>query len=99
MNISKNKTSIAINQSKEGETMETKMEKILSQKEPIKDKAPIIWTPKDEGVRPEFDIRTDRWEMAQKAMDLATKSGKAKRQKMLKDDGVLPEETQKSGEE
>lgn len=66
----------------EGETMLTKVRRILNDKEPITDGADIIYTEKKDGVRPEFDIRTDRWEVAQRAMDkvAAAKIAKSKQQ-------------------
>ena len=33
------------------------------------DGAPLIYTPKEDGVKPEFDIRTDKWQIAINAMD------------------------------
>lgn len=38
------------------------------------------YTERSEGVRPEYDIRTDRFEIAQEAMDKASKSIRAKRE-------------------
>lgn len=74
------KTSLNVNQSVEGETIEDKCRRIENNKEPITDGAPIIWTPRDEGVKPEYNIRTDRFEIAIDAMDTAAKSNLAKRQ-------------------
>ena len=31
--------------------------------------SPLIYTPKEDGVRPEYDIRTDKWQIAINAMD------------------------------
>lgn len=53
----------------EAETIEEKVRRIVDEKEPIEDGAPIIFQPRGEGVRPEFDIRTDRWAVAIAAMD------------------------------
>ena len=41
----------------------------VDEKEPITDGAPIIFTDAKDGVRPEFNPRTDRWEIAIDAMD------------------------------
>ena len=41
----------------------------MDENEPITDGAPIIYTPFEEGVKPEYNIRTDRWEVAIAAMD------------------------------
>lgn len=53
----------------EGETLEEKVRRILDENEPIKDGAPIIYTEKKDGVRPEFNIRADKWDIAIQAMD------------------------------
>ena len=42
----------------EGETIETKVNRIVNNGEPIKDGAPIIYTERKDGVLPEYDIRT-----------------------------------------
>ena len=65
----------------EGEPIELKVERILTNKEPITDGAPIIYTDKKNGVRPEMDIRTDRWEIAAGAMDVVHKNKAAKSEK------------------
>ena len=57
----------------EGESIETKCRRITEEKEPISDGAPLIYTPKEEGVLPAYDIRTDRWDMALIAMDAVNK--------------------------
>lgn len=53
----------------EGEPIEDKIRRILDENEPITDGAPIIYTEKKDGVRPEFDIRADKWDIAIQAMD------------------------------
>jgi hypothetical protein len=51
------------------ESIETKVRRIMDENEPITDGAPIIYTPFEDGVKPEYNIRTDRWEVAIAAMD------------------------------
>lgn len=51
------------------ESIETKVRRIMDENEPITDGAPIIYTPFEEGVKPEYNIRTDRWQIAIEAMD------------------------------
>lgn len=53
----------------EGEPIEDKIRRILDENEPITDGAPIIYTDKKDGVRPEFNIRADKWDIAIQAMD------------------------------
>ena len=52
-----------------GEELITKVRRILDENEPLTDGAPLIYTPKEKGVIPEYNIRTDKWEIAMGAMD------------------------------
>ena len=45
-------TGLNVNTSVEGETIETKINRIVNNKEPIKDGAPLIYTERKEGIRP-----------------------------------------------
>lgn len=76
-------TNIKVDQSYKGETIEEKIRRIVTNNEPIKDGAPIVYTERKDGVRPEYDIRTDRWEIAVDAMDKVTKTNLAKRDQYL----------------
>ena len=68
-----------------GETIEEKVNKILTQNEPIADGAQLNYTERKDGVKPEYDIRTDRFEHAIDAMERVTKSHIAKREERLKE--------------
>lgn len=61
-----------------GESIETKVKRITENNEPITDGAPIIYTNRDDGVLPSYNIRTDRWEIAQQAMDAVNQANLAK---------------------
>jgi len=61
-----------------GETIETKVQRIVHNGEPIKDGAPEIFTERKDGVMAAYDVRTDKWEIAAEAMDIAEKSKMAK---------------------
>lgn len=78
------KTSIKQNTSYIGESIEKKIERILHNGEPITDGAPIVYTERKDGVRPEFNVRTDRFDVAIDAMDKVSKTHKAKREDRLK---------------
>lgn len=52
----------------EGECIEEKVRRITQNNEPIEDGAPIIYTERKDGVNPAYDIRTDKWDIAQEAM-------------------------------
>lgn len=52
-----------------GEEIITKIRRIMDENEPLTDGAPLIYTPKEKGVIPEYNIRTDKWQLAMGAMD------------------------------
>jgi hypothetical protein len=62
-----------------GESIEDKVNRIVNNGEPISDGAPLIYTERKDGTRAEYDIRTDRFEIATDAMDKVSKSIVAKR--------------------
>lgn len=72
-------TSIKRNTSYVGETIEHKINRIVNNKEPIKDGAPIIYTDRKDGVQPQYDVRTDRFELAVMATDHIHQQHLAKR--------------------
>jgi hypothetical protein len=53
-----NTTVLKSTQIREGETIENKVERILSNKEPIKDGAPEIYTDKKDGVGAQYNLRS-----------------------------------------
>lgn len=72
-------TTLKVNKSYEGETIEHKVDRILNDKEPITDGAPQIWTERKDGVNPNYNPRTDRWEYAVEAYDTLSRSNQARR--------------------
>lgn len=58
-----------INENEKGETLIKKIQRILDENEPLTDGAPLIYTPKQAGVRDDCNIRTDKWTLAMNAMD------------------------------
>lgn len=70
----------------EGESIELKVRRLVQNKEPIKDGAPLIYTERKDGVGAAYNIRTDRWELAAEAMDKVTKSKIAKRDEAFKEE-------------
>lgn len=85
------KTGIKLMQAYVGERIEEKIERIVNNNEPITDGAPLVYTERKDGVKPEMDIRTDRWDLALDAMTYGAKSHIAKREakivEMNKKDG------------
>ena len=80
-----NKTLLKVNDAYEAVSLEKKIEKIINSKEPIDETAPIIYTERKHGVKPEYNIRTDRFEIALEAMDKVSKSYQAKREERMKE--------------
>lgn len=78
------RTKFNVNESVEGETIEQKIERITQNREPITDASPMYYTERKDGIRPEYDIRTDRFEIAVDAMDKATKGRIAKRESNMR---------------
>lgn len=76
----------------EGEIIEAKVKRMTENKEPIKDGAPLVYTEKNEGVKPEHNIRTDKWAIVQEKMDAANK------QKYLKSKGLEPKKKETESE-
>ena len=70
----------------ETESQIQKLRRIIENKEPIKNEAPTIYTPKSKGVMPEHDIRTDRFEIAREALE---KVSRAEAQRIAK--GLEPQ--------
>lgn len=52
-----------------GETLEAQIEKMTENKEPIPQDMRMIYTERKNGVMPQFDIRTDRYELGTEAME------------------------------
>ena len=74
-----NKTTIVRIESREGETIEAKVRRIMSNNEPISDQAPLIYTERKDGINPDYDIRSDRFDYALDAMSKIEKSKTAYR--------------------
>lgn len=77
----------------EGETIEQKIERIVNNGEPIEDIAPTIYQPRKEGIKPEYDIRTDRFEIAIDAMGAVEKSMITRRENFHKKESAGAEST------
>lgn len=93
------KTVLSRNTSYIGEAIEIKVKRILNNKEPISDASPLIFTERKDGVLPQYDIRTDRFEIAIEAMDAASKSHIAKREERAKLEEQAKEGMKKEGME
>lgn len=80
----------------EGEPLEQKISRIVENKEPITDGAPMIYTEKKDGVLPQYNIRVDKWDLALDAMDRVNREKIAKGQAMP--DDINKEEKEKTAD-
>ena len=64
-----NTGSIKTGQNKEGVNIETKVARMVSNEEPITDSVPLFYGSAKDVVRPEYNIRTDRFRIAMEAHD------------------------------
>lgn len=55
----------------EGETIEEKIDRMMTTEGGVTDddNVELLFTEKKDGVHPEYNIRTDKWDMALEAMD------------------------------
>lgn len=92
------RTEINRNRSYVAEPLEIQLDRMTIEKTPIEATGvPMIYTERGEGIKPEYNIRTDRWEIAQHAMKHVNKSAIAKRN-LGSDTGKSTDGTPSSGE-
>lgn len=68
----------------EAEYIEQKVTRITESNEPITDGAQMIYTNAKDGVVKAYDIRTDKWEIAQDAMNSVNKQRSIEANSVLK---------------
>ena len=69
----------------DGQTIETQIARAMSVNEPIDNSSPMQFTKRADGVLPDFDIRTDKWQIAQNAMTAVADKIRQNRTKKLQD--------------
>ena len=69
----------------DGQTIETQIARAMSVNEPIDNSSPLQFTKRADGVLPDFDIRTDKWEISQRAMTAVADKIRQNRTKKLQD--------------
>lgn len=80
----RNKTLMRADKATEiGETIEAMVKRMTATNEPIEGTAPIIFTPRKDGVIDEYNIRADKWEAAMKNMDQVARNRQEKRAEWL----------------
>lgn len=91
------KTSILSNVPRAGETIEQKLERITNNREPITDGAPLVYTDYKDGVRNEYNVRADKWDIAMQEQDKGAKNAKTKVKDALAPKEDSPETGVKGG--
>ena len=77
----------------EGESIEKKCARMIENNEPITDGASLVYTERADGVRPEFNVRSDKWDIAQESMEKVSDAKRNKiKEKIAKG---MPEKTKK----
>lgn len=80
INFPKTRIHTTLSLEMEGENIEAKLRKAIKGQEAIKiNMANMNYTERKDGVLPQYDIRTDRWEIALQACDKVSKSKAAAR--------------------
>lgn len=63
------KGTIKHTESREGDSLETQIQRLMENKEMPDQSAPLIYTDRNKGVMAAYDIRTDKWDLALEGMD------------------------------
>ena len=64
-----------------GESLEEKIRRITETNQPIEAISQMIYTERKDGVLPAYDIRADKWDIAQSAMTTICNANREKREK------------------
>lgn len=99
-------TSLQVTNWTEGETIETKLRRIIANKEQVKDMVELNYSDTNAGVGAGFNIRTDKFEVAIKALDRNTKAaavqaqtiGQIAKEGMQKEEASSKDEGKSQGE-
>lgn len=68
-----------------GESLEEKIRRVTETNQPIEAISAMIYTERKDGVQPAYDIRTDKWDIAQSAMTTICKVNRERREKKAVD--------------
>lgn len=77
------KCSIKVNNAYTAESLEQEMRVATAGNAPIEMISPQLYTERKDGVLAQYDIRTDRFEVAMNAMDAVSRSHTAKREQRI----------------
>lgn len=81
----------------EGESIEEKCARIVENNEPISDGAPLTYTKRADGVKPEYNIRTDKWDIAIETMEKVAQAKKNKIKENMSKGLPKPETGEETG--
>lgn len=98
-------TTVNTNECEVGEPLEDRIARIMDEKSPIEDEAPLIYNAGNE-INPDYDIRTDHMELAQdkaearlkQRREFLKKTGTGKEKEEAKPTETEPIEVKKGGE-
>lgn len=85
-------TKLNVNNSSVGELIEQKVQRITENNEPINDGVEMIYTERKDGVLPQYNMRTDKWDIALDAMTKIAESSIKYRNEKLKIKETDPKE-------
>lgn len=80
-----------------GITIEERIERMINNNEPVNDIADTIFTERKDGVMPEYNPRTDRWDIAIEATDKITTDAIARRKELMKGEEIPKKTGQNEG--
>lgn len=72
-------TTLVANVRPEGETIEDRVKRLMNNEEGLTDGSPLIFNSREEGVKPEHDIRSDKFDRLVEATDKTSRNGLSKR--------------------
>lgn len=81
--IHKNSIEMECEEGFEAESLEDKVRRVTETNEPVEAISPMIYTERKDGVKPEYNIRADKWDIAQSAMDTIAVGIRQKRSERL----------------
>lgn len=90
---------LQINQSYVGERIEIKVMRLMENKTPIKDGAPLMYEEREEGVNPACDPRTNKWDIAAEGGQVISMAHQAKRQARIDEKNKPTDTTGAAGNE
>lgn len=76
--LTKRPTSFDCNDTFEGEPIEIQVARMMENIGEIEEVSPLLYQERDEGINPNYDIRTDIWQLRQDAIEQADKAAEQK---------------------